>query len=581
MQNSYIVPFFVSAMPGYRQVLEDGFQTSFHTDKTTQHGNLSGHLLRMWGEGFISAHAVQKICHMAYLDGLKQDAVGKLASMGSWGKHPGNVTRDLKAFVSREVGNPYANFRTVSCQCWNPRTSQNEAAQLAYFDPKDVLDSLLQRPDDFDRILNPSGIQDFWAGVKDSDPRFQMLSREVNVSKEDLQNCIPLWLHGDGVEYVDGRSLMVYSMGSVLATGSTLDSTLLLAGIPKDICWHTTWDTVFEQWVASFTRLQGPRSVGQYSFTLWAIRGDQEFYANSLKLPHWRNPRPCWECNLDGEQCLNIQDPIPPNEMRQVEDECRARRSPHLIFTIPGVSHFSICQDAMHILFCKGVLSHCMGNTLKHWCWHSNHASFAGRRPKERLGIIYSAIQQFYKLYQTTAVLSLLKMSMFVNVDRPHKEQPFLRTKAAESKGLVPVFASLALEFNEGTETDELIIQLYDSMSQLLDLMDNSGFFPSDEEATQAMECMNLFLESYSDLRANAESDKLWHKTIKFHMSRHLAAGFQWMNPKRFWCFSNEDYVGRISRLAHSASFGTSLLVLSQKVAEKYRHLQHVRFCLE
>ena len=71
-------------------------------------------------------------------------------------------------------------------------------------------------------------------------------------------------------------------------------------------------------------------------------------------------------------------------------------------------------------------------------------------------------------------------------------------------------------------------------MSQLLDLMDRSGLAPSDEEATQAMECMNVFSESYSKLEANADSDKLWHKTFKFHMCRHLAAGFQWINPKKF-----------------------------------------------
>ncbi|OLQ12748.1 hypothetical protein AK812_SmicGene3343 [Symbiodinium microadriaticum] len=315
-------------------------------------------------------------------------------------------------------------------------------------------------PDDFDWILNPSGIKDFWAGVKDSDPRLHMLRRETNLSKHDLKYCLPLWFHGDAEEYVDGRSLMIYSMGSLLATGSTLDTTLLLAAVPKDICCPGTWEALFQKWVASFTHLQSPSSVGRYSFTLWAIRGDQDFYANSLKLPHWRNPKPRWECNLSGEQCLKIQDPIPPNEMRNVE-------------------------------------------------------------------------------------------------------------------GLVPVFASLALQFNDGTETDELLIQLYDSMSQLLDLMDSSGLFSSDDEASQAMERMNTFLESYSNLAAKAESDKLWRKTIKFHMCRHLAASFQWGNPKFVWCFANEDYVGRISKLAHSASFGTSLLVLSQKVAEKYRHLQH------
>ena len=162
--------------------------------------------------------------------------------------------------------------------------------------------------------------------------------------------------------------------------------------------------------------------------------------------------------------------------------------------------------------------------------------------------------------------------------DRTKQEQPFLRTKAAECKGLVPVFASLALQFNDGPKLTNCSPAL---RQQLLDLMDSSKLFPSDDEASQEMECMNTFFESYSNLAAKAESAKLWHKTIKFHMCRHLAASFQWSNPKFKWCFANEDYVGRISKLARSASFVTSLLVLSQKVAEKYRHLQHVRFCLE
>ena len=58
-----------------------------------------------------------------------------------------------------------------------------------------------------------------------------MLRRDTNLSKDDLKYCLPLWFHGDAVEYVDGRSLMVYSMGWLLATGSTLDTTLLLAAI--------------------------------------------------------------------------------------------------------------------------------------------------------------------------------------------------------------------------------------------------------------------------------------------------------------------------------------------------------------
>ena len=92
-----------------------------------------GASLRMWEEGFLSAHAVQQICHMAHMDGLKHDAVGHLASMGSWGWkcHSG-----FEGF--------HLPRSSVSWQAWNPRMSQNEASKLAYFDPKDVFDSLLR-----------------------------------------------------------------------------------------------------------------------------------------------------------------------------------------------------------------------------------------------------------------------------------------------------------------------------------------------------------------------------------------------------------------------------------------------------
>ena len=47
------------------------------------------------------------------------------------------------------------------------------------------------------------------------------------------------------------------------------------------------------------------------------------------------------------------------------------------------------------------------------------------------------------------------------------------------------------------------------------------------------------------------------------------------MNPTKHMCFLGEDYVGLISKLAHSVSFGVSSTRLTLKVVPKYRVLVH------
>ena len=49
------------------------------------------------------------------------------------------------------------------------------------------------------------------------------------------------------------------------------------------------------------------------------------------------------------------------------------------------------------------------------------------------------------------------------------------------------------------------------------------------------------------------------------------------MRSRHAWCFKAEDYVGRISKLAHSASVGARATLLSVKILKKYRLMMDVR----
>ena len=57
---------------------------------------------------------------------------------------------------------------------------------------------------------------------------------------------------------------------------------------------------------------------------------------------------------------------------------------------------------------------------------------------------------------------------------------------------------------------------------------------------------------------------KLWNVTTKFHHWYHLAAGARHGgNPRKGWVFKDEDFVGRVAKIAHSSVFGGGALKLT------------------
>ena len=48
------------------------------------------------------------------------------------------------------------------------------------------------------------------------------------------------------------------------------------------------------------------------------------------------------------------------------------------------------------------------------------------------------------------------------------------------------------------------------------------------------------------------------------------------MNPRRYWTFKAADLVGKMSKLAHSCTFGLAKHKLSFKILSKYRIMMHL-----
>ena len=101
----------------------------------------------------------------------------------------------------------------------------------------------------------------------------------------------------------------------------------------------------------------------------------------------------------------------------------------------------------------------------------------------------------------------------------------------------------------------------------------------SHEDHISAMKLAEEFLDSYDWLNkwALEKGNLLFHVVMKFHTFMHLVRNAQFLNPRFHWCFKSEDFVGRVSKVAHSVSVGTKSTHLSVKIAAKYVLLMHLR----
>jgi hypothetical protein len=200
----------------------------------------------------------------------------------------------------------------------------------------------------------------------------------------------------------------------------------------------------------------------------------------------------------------------------------------------------------------------------------------------ERLAIVWQRLQCFYEKNHTESRLTNLKLSMIVpDIDAPHKFFPQLKTKAAETKHLIAFMVELMQQADDGSVQARQKLAAAIAIQKFCNLLDLAGAVPTNAQATEARSTMQDFLLNYRALHdwAKESSRMLFHLVPKFHMAWHMAQQFSFLNPRLSWTFKAEDYVGKVSKLAHGCTFGTSRMNVSSSICSKYRWFMHLRLC--
>jgi len=95
-------------------------------------------------------------------------------------------------------------------------------------------------------------------------------------------------------------------------------------------------------------------------------------------------------------------------------------------------------------------------------------------------------------------------------------------------------------------------------MVKLVELYDNADIFLENKEWKKAFTLGKMFLDAYSLLNqwASEQNKLLFNIVYKFHSFQHMLENSRFLNPRAHWCFSNQDFVGKMSLLTYFISSG-------------------------
>ena len=394
----------------------------------TKQSSLACKLLSLWAHGLLSATMIREIASCALDDGAQHEELVHLAEAGSWGQQPGNIHRSILRRFCKDVG--LEKPISVSVPCIDNKTTLEKVEQAQIYLPHLVFAGLAENyPSFFEDSMSLKHLEKFWLQVEKSGDD-KLLGHPMTLEKAWRSKNIPLFLHGDGVEFQSRDSLLTFSFGA-LALGkamTSLEANLYLAAFPKSSTHEKTWEPIWKLLSWSFTALgkgfhpevdenghplekghpcwamKGmPLTAKGWKAQIWCIIGDQEFFANHLKLGHWASHYPCWECDAENFKGAALEKAYKQISLAKQDfqvythaEHLEHPTSQHAVFTIPHVSCKNVRGDPLHILFCKGLYGHLIGSILHYVCWYEGPGAVCKKKPWERLALLFSQVQVEY-----------------------------------------------------------------------------------------------------------------------------------------------------------------------------------------
>ena len=467
--------------------------------------------------------------------------------------------------------------------------------------PHDVLAFYSRYPEKFQQIFgSPEEVEGFWLQKDTTDPAFV---HHPALQREDYTRlCVPLRLHSDAAVMSKTESLHVVSWSTYFGQGAVLEWQLLFGAVVKSACLSKPGsDTMGELYKAlswsleaclagvhpakdrhgadfpagsKRSRLAGQRLHPQgYFFAVFQVLGDLDELCNAFGLRHFNSLTPCFWCFCNTEDVLWSEFGPTARWRRMLEESVpdKPKPSDHPLWTVPGLSVHSIGWDVLHGMD-LGPSLHVAANILEDLLQNAA----LGRGAEERLATLWDRIVVLYREMGIHNRLHRLELTAF----RRPGEYPRLRAKGNECRHLIPVLQRLLQEYGQdGSEYSKIRDGMVGALVRFYEILDSKELFLSGVLVAEGQLTLRNFLQGYTWLayRAIQRGQLRWQVTIKFHYVAHAVALLRWSNLRFSSTYPGESFVGKVSRIAFTASLGKPAYALGGLLMQKIQAGRAIR----
>lgn len=442
-------------------------------------------------------------------------------------------------------------------------------------------------------------IESWWAEASLRNPKF---FQHPCLDKPFKTKGVPFVMHGDGAKLHDRDSLLTVSMKFLLGKSGFKDSHLFLAALPKSVATDEAWEKIWSciawsldsisegvhphvdhdgvPWPKGNHRaaLAGKPLMPQNHFgVFWGMTGDLDYFMKDLGLPYHSSNEFCWRCRANRTN-------LPWNDFRSNASWRATMLKKHEVKNLPlslplfkasCMSALMLMFDIMHVCD-QGITSHVIANVL----WTIVFQDMTGDR-HANFESLWQRLRELYSELKLSYAITKFELKQICDPEAPHKAYPCLRqVRAAETRHLLKVVSALAQERNSGSQLHRHRALLCEALVGFYDIVHDSGYYITDTAGFR--NAASQFQLHYQWLSQNAmqNGQHLWSVVPKFHFFEHLIDQGIYENPKMFWVYTGEDFVGRLCRIAHFILPGKATHDLTSFLVERYLigfHLRHTR----
>ena len=373
---------------------------------------------------------------------------------------------------------------------------------------------------------------------------------------------IPVWIHGDCARAFNMQKILILSWMSGLMSGCSWSSRMLFTVIPADDLPDLTLQSLLGHFADEINALQESTSL-PYRFVYAGSKGDLEWHAVAYQMVrYYRCNLLCYRCFASQTQSdllwtdLSDDAPWTRTTVRTGDFLNNYTTAPSLC-KIHGWSADTLLWDMMHVLF-LGIGPDLCGSAMlllvvTNYFSNSNnvddhlalmHQRFKVWRTKHRVHV-----------YVDKFTHKKLKCPQERSRCNQYKGWPELDCKAAHVKCTIFFLADLfyVASVLPQQEIKDAASCLH-ALAEFIWVLSRADFWLLPWEADSAMFHGMKFLVIYRHLAQAAENARTsrWRTRPKTHYYHHALKFMQHtkMNVLKSTCFLDEDFMGKVKRLA-------------------------------